>query len=111
VGITVRGLLEAILFRQLGTKLHRIVAVSGASGEELLEASDEAVKTLAPIVQAVGDALIEEACGGVVRKVEHAPEAFERTFVELLQNAADIDHVEAGARAELECGRECSAGG
>jgi hypothetical protein len=111
VGITVRGLLEAILFRQLGTKLHRIVAVSGASGEELLKAPDETVEAFPPIVQAVGDALIEKTRGRVMREVEDSSEAFERTVVEFLENPANVDHVEAGARAELECGRECSAGG
>jgi hypothetical protein len=66
VGIGVGRLLEAFLVRQLGAKLHRVVAVTGASGKELLIAPNEAVESFAPVVQSVGEALIEEARGGVV---------------------------------------------
>jgi hypothetical protein len=87
------------------------VAVSGAPGEELLKAADKSVEAVTPVVQALGDPLIEETGSGVVGEVENASESIEYTVVEFFEYSANVDDIEAGARVELEHGRESSAGG
>jgi hypothetical protein len=87
------------------------VAVSRTPGEELLEAADETVEAVTPIVQALSDPLVEKPGGCVVGEVENPPKTIERTVVEVFENSTNIDDIEAGTRAELERGREASVGG
>ena len=102
VGVTVGRLISAFFLRQLGTKGHLIVTVTGVTRKELLEAVDKTIEPFTAIVKTMGEPLLQKTGSRVVRTIEHPPESFEHVTVQLLENAAYIDHVIAKSRTELE---------
>jgi hypothetical protein len=110
VGVPVRGLPEAILLAELGTKLHCIVTITGSPREQQLKAPHESVEALTAIIEPVRESLIEKTGGRVVRKIEDVSKSLEDTVVEVFKHAADVNEVESRSRAELERGRKGPAG-